>query len=174
MVELSNNTRDSSTDSKALGNRLVILTMSKYHSFVTFRTGDFIRSQRSSLSSLLNCCVVRGVSLVPVLLSVTREHTRWTKQQTPTSHLHLLLSPFPFSSSATWYDGRGNTLVMLSSPQYHSDVTFTTTMVVLPTVRRDSVVTEVGSVSQVPEFGLVTRAHTSWTSHKYIRLSPGL
>ena len=59
---------------------------------------------------------------------------------------------------------------MLSSPQYHSDVTFTTTMIILPTVRRDSVVTEVGSVSQVPEFGLVTRAHTSWTSHKYIIL----
>ena len=50
-----------------------MLTMSKYHSFVTFRTGDFIRRLRSSLTILviinINCWVVSGVSLVTVLLS---------------------------------------------------------------------------------------------------------
>ena len=51
MVELFNNTKDC-TDSKALGNWLVMLTISKYHSLVTFRTGDFIRRTRTSLSNL--------------------------------------------------------------------------------------------------------------------------
>ena len=133
----------------------------RYHSFVTFRTGDSIRRPRSSLIILVisRTVVLCAVFLSSLSCSVTREHTRWTKHQTN-------LPPSSTSATLAWYDGRGNSLVMLSSSEYHSDVIFTTTTTVLPTARPVSVVTEVGSVSQVPEFGLVTRAHTSWTSHK--------
>ena len=78
-------------------------------------------------------------------------------------------------------DSDSSQAVMPLIPLTRADTTTSTTtsttsntIIVLPTVRPGSVVTEVGSVSQVPEFVLVTRAHTSWTSHKYIRLSPGL